>query len=94
MIAMPPQTEQLARLLALKSGRTPEEVVKQAIEAKAREAGVLPSEHPQRRRPDLQARLNLSDCAAYALARTPDTPLSCSRAKISSATDIRSAAAV
>jgi antitoxin VapB len=45
MIAMPLETEQLARLLAIKSGRTPEEVVKEAIEAKAREAGVALDEH-------------------------------------------------
>jgi antitoxin VapB len=45
MIAMPLETEQLARLLAIKSGRTPEEVVKEAIEAKAREAGVPLAEH-------------------------------------------------
>jgi antitoxin VapB len=47
MIAIPLETEQLARLLALKSGRTPEEVVKEAIEVRAREAGVPLAEHGQ-----------------------------------------------
>jgi antitoxin VapB len=57
-------TGQLTRLLALKSGRTPGEVVREAIEAKAREAGVLPSESLQRRKPDLQKLLEISDRAA------------------------------
>jgi antitoxin VapB len=74
MIAMPLETEQLARLLALKSGRTPEEVVKEAIEAKAREVGVLPPEPSQRRKPDLQKLLEISARAAALPVLDPREP--------------------
>jgi antitoxin VapB len=75
MIAMPPETEQLARLLALKSGRTPEEVVKEAIEAKAREAGVRPPGQPRRRhKPDLQKLLEISARAAALPVLDPREP--------------------
>jgi antitoxin VapB len=41
MIALPPETEQLARLVASSSGTTPEQVLKEAVEARARELGVV-----------------------------------------------------
>jgi antitoxin VapB len=40
MIALPKDTEQLAQLLAEKSGKTPSEIIRQALEARARECGV------------------------------------------------------
>ena len=48
MITLPPETEQLARLVAARSGTTPERVLKEAVEARAREAGVMPTanQHP------------------------------------------------
>jgi hypothetical protein len=43
MITLLPKTEQLARLVATRSGITPEQVLKDAVEARARELGVTPS---------------------------------------------------
>jgi hypothetical protein len=40
MIALSPETEQLARLIAARSGRTPEDVLKHGVETEARIAGV------------------------------------------------------
>ena len=42
--------ERLAQLIAAKTGKTPEAVVKEAVEARAAEAGVAPRTH--RRSPD------------------------------------------
>jgi antitoxin VapB len=42
MISISPETEQLARLLARRSATTPEQVLKEAVEARAREIGVMP----------------------------------------------------
>jgi antitoxin VapB len=44
MITLPPETEQLARLLARRSGKSPEEVLRQAVETEARLAGVAIAE--------------------------------------------------
>jgi antitoxin VapB len=41
MIMLPPETEQLVRLVAQRSGKSPEQVVRQAVEAEARLAGVV-----------------------------------------------------
>jgi antitoxin VapB len=41
MISLAPETEQLARLVAARSGTTPERVLKEAVEARAREIGVI-----------------------------------------------------
>jgi antitoxin VapB len=40
MITLPPDAEQLARLVAQRSGKSPEEVLRQALETEARIAGV------------------------------------------------------
>ncbi len=40
MMAVPPETEQLARRVAEQSGRTPEEVLKKAVETEALLAGI------------------------------------------------------
>ena len=40
MITLPPETERLARLIATQSGTTPAQVLKEAVEAHAREVGV------------------------------------------------------
>jgi antitoxin VapB len=39
-IALPPETEELARLVAARSGKTLEDVLKQGVEMEARIAGV------------------------------------------------------
>ncbi|MGD9802533.1 MAG: type II toxin-antitoxin system VapB family antitoxin [Hyphomicrobiaceae bacterium] len=44
---IPTEVEQLARLVAIKTGKTPETVVKEAVEARAEEAGVVA---PKRKR--------------------------------------------
>ncbi|MBA4232449.1 MAG: hypothetical protein C0465_17770 [Ralstonia sp.] len=38
---IPTEVEQLARLVAIKTGKTPETIVKDAVEAQARAAGVM-----------------------------------------------------
>jgi antitoxin VapB len=48
MLNLPRETEQLARLVALKSGKAPEDVVRQAIEDHAAARGLLP---PRARKP-------------------------------------------
>lgn len=40
MLNIPEETERLARLVAVKSGTTPEEVVREAVEHRARTLGV------------------------------------------------------
>lgn len=57
MLALPPETEQLARLLAARGGTTPEAIVADAIEAKAREAGMatLPRDRPKATLDELMA---------------------------------------
>jgi antitoxin VapB len=40
MITLPPETEQLARLVAQRSGKSPEDVLRQGVEIEARLAGV------------------------------------------------------
>jgi antitoxin VapB len=44
MITLAPETEQLARLVAERSGKSPEEVLRQAVETEARLAGVAIAE--------------------------------------------------
>jgi antitoxin VapB len=44
MITLPPETEQLARLVAARSGKTPEDVLRQGVETEARIAGVAVAE--------------------------------------------------
>jgi antitoxin VapB len=44
MIAIPQETETLVRLVANKTGRTPEDVVRDAVEASARALGVTGKE--------------------------------------------------
>jgi hypothetical protein len=41
MITVAPETERLARLVAIRSGTTPEQVLKEAIEAHARGVGII-----------------------------------------------------
>jgi antitoxin VapB len=44
MIMLPPETERLARLVAVRSGKTPEDVLKEAVENQARIAGIAIAE--------------------------------------------------
>jgi antitoxin VapB len=44
MITLPAETERLARLVAVHSGKTPEDVLKEAVENQARLAGIAVAE--------------------------------------------------
>jgi antitoxin VapB len=44
MLTLPPETEKLARQVAQRSGKSPEDVLRQAVEAQARMAGVAIAE--------------------------------------------------
>jgi antitoxin VapB len=46
MIVLSPETEHLARLVAERSGKTPERVLDEAVEACARVVGIVPSQAP------------------------------------------------
>jgi len=50
MITLAPETERLARLVAERSGKTPEDVLRQAVETQARLAGVAIAEADKPRR--------------------------------------------
>ena len=50
MIMLSPEIEQLARLVAARSGKTPEEVLKQGVEMEARIAGVAIAESTKPRK--------------------------------------------
>ena len=41
-MTIPTEVEQLARLVAVKTGKTPDDILKEAVEARARAAGVAP----------------------------------------------------
>jgi hypothetical protein len=46
MIVLSPETEQLVRLIAERSRKTPERVLNDAVEAYTREAGMVPPQEP------------------------------------------------
>jgi antitoxin VapB len=41
-MTVPTEVEQLARLVAVKTGKTPDDILKEALEARARTAGIAP----------------------------------------------------
>jgi antitoxin VapB len=74
MIVLSLETEQLARLVAERSGKTPERVLDEAMAACAREAGIVPPQKPPGK-PSVDRMMAISDCfAAYPVLdpRTPD----------------------
>jgi antitoxin VapB len=50
-ITLPPETEELARLVAARSGKTLEDVLKEGVEMEARIAGVAVAESTAPRKP-------------------------------------------
>jgi antitoxin VapB len=44
-MTIPTEVEQLARLVAVKTGKTPDDILKEAVEARARAAGIAPPPH-------------------------------------------------
>ena len=74
MLNLPAETEQLARLVAIKSGKTPEEVIREAVEHSADAIGIgRPS--PGRRRMTVEQILAVgAEIAAMPLldARSPE----------------------
>ncbi|MGQ0673858.1 MAG: type II toxin-antitoxin system VapB family antitoxin [Hyphomicrobium sp.] len=65
MITLSQDTEQLARTLARQAGKAPEEIIRQALEERARTAGIpLPTK--PRRKPSFERMMEISDrFAAY-----------------------------
>ena len=49
MITLPAEVERLTRLVAVQSGKTPEDVLKEAVENQARLVGISMSEAPKPR---------------------------------------------
>jgi antitoxin VapB len=76
MISVAPETEQLARLVAEHSGTTPERVLKEAVEARARQIGIMPTgNHRLSGRPSVDRMMAISErFAAYPVldSRSPD----------------------
>jgi antitoxin VapB len=58
-MTLPPELEQLARLVAGKSGKTLEEVLKEALEARAREVGIAPKDAG--RKPSVERMMAISE---------------------------------
>jgi hypothetical protein len=75
MLAIPTETEELVRRVAVKTGKTPEEVVRDAVVATAREMGVTPDRRARSRDELIAGMKAISDrCAALPVydTRTPD----------------------
>lgn len=64
MIALQKNTEELAKLLAEQSGQSPAEVIRLALEDRARRAGIAIAS-PTDRRPNLNRLLEISDRFAH-----------------------------
>lgn len=64
---VPTEVEQLARLVAIKTGKTPEAIVKEAIEARAAEVGIAV---PQRKRSPDEIKASI-DCIVSRVAALP-----------------------
>lgn len=74
MIVLSPETEQLARLIAERSGKTPERVLDDAVEASARQIGIVAPQEPLGK-PSVDRMMAISDrFAAYPVIdeRSPD----------------------
>jgi antitoxin VapB len=74
MVAVTQDAEQLARLLALRSGKTPAEVIREALEQSAQASGVTVALKP-RRKPSFERMMEISDRFAHHPVlddRTPD----------------------
>jgi hypothetical protein len=55
-LLIPTEVEQLARLVAIKTGKTPDDIVKEAIEARALAAGVSVT-RPRRSSEEIERRI-------------------------------------
>ncbi len=60
MIALNHDTEELARLLAVHAGKSPDEVIRQALEDRARSSGIALPDRP-RRSPSFDRMMEVSD---------------------------------
>ena len=69
MLTIPTDTERLARLLASKMGKSPEDIIRQAVEATARTAGVIDDEI------DETERAAMIDAAQAIVARSAMRPV-------------------
>ena len=84
MLDLAEETEKLAQLIARKVGKTPADVVREAVEASARAAGVIPARR-QLSRDELIAGMKAKSdrCAALPVH---DSPL-CDRRRVAQALD-------
>jgi antitoxin VapB len=64
---IPSDVEQLARLVAVKTGKTPEAVVKEAVEARAEAVGVAVSKRPKRSPDEIKAAIDAIIASVAAL---------------------------
>jgi antitoxin VapB len=74
MIVLSQETERLVRLVAERGGKTPEQVINEAVEACAREVGIVPGQEPQGK-PSFERMMAISErFASYPVldARSPD----------------------
>lgn len=69
MLTIPTDTERLARLLASKMGKSPEDIIRQAVEATARTAGVIDDEIAD------AERAAMIDAARSIVARSVNRPV-------------------
>ena len=60
MIALNHDTEELARLLAVHAGKSPDEVIRQALDDRARSSGIALPDRP-RRSPSFDRMMEVSD---------------------------------
>lgn len=74
MIALHHDTERLAKLLAERAGKTPDAIIRQALEERARESGLAVTAEP-RRKPSFERMMEISDrCSKLPVLddRTPE----------------------
>jgi antitoxin VapB len=75
MMTLPPEIEELARLVAAESGKTPEEVVREALEAHAREAGIVSTgKQTANKKPSAERMMAISERFAHHPVLDPRTP--------------------
>jgi antitoxin VapB len=73
-ISLPPETEQLARRVAARSGKMLEDVVKAGVEMEARIAGVAVAESTASRKPDLDRARDMARRISLRPLLDPRTP--------------------
>jgi hypothetical protein len=73
-IILPPETEQLALRVAERSGKTPENVLREGVEMQARIAGVTVTATAARRKPDVDRAREIAKRVSSRPLLDPRTP--------------------